>query len=69
MFGIFPLLPAYGRDYKSRAAAQADFNAGKDFQTATGRYISRNEIIASVQAHGEIEVRSANKRRVFMLKL
>jgi hypothetical protein len=25
------LTPAYGRDYKSAAAAKADFRAGKDF--------------------------------------
>ena len=24
--------PAYGRDYKSKAALTADFNAGRDFQ-------------------------------------
>jgi hypothetical protein len=25
------LTPAYGRDYKSKAAVEADFRAGKDF--------------------------------------
>ncbi len=25
------LTPAYGRDYKSKAAVEADFKAGKDF--------------------------------------
>ncbi len=25
------LTPAYGRDYKSKSAAEADFKAGKDF--------------------------------------
>jgi hypothetical protein len=29
------LLPAYGRDYKSKAAVLADWNAGKDFRIAT----------------------------------
>ena len=33
MFGVTPLTPAYGRDYKSKAAAQADFDAGRE----TGR--------------------------------
>jgi hypothetical protein len=28
---IGTLVPAYGRDYKSKAAIEADFNAGKDF--------------------------------------
>jgi hypothetical protein len=33
--------PAYGRDYKSKAAVLADWNAGKDFRDAlTGQYLS-----------------------------
>lgn len=28
------LVPAYGRDYKSKAAVLADFDAGKDFKVA-----------------------------------
>lgn len=40
MFGIFPLQPAYGRDYKSKAALEADWKAGKDFQCVNGRYCS-----------------------------
>lgn len=28
---MITLTPAYGRDYKSKAAVQADFDAGKDF--------------------------------------
>ena len=34
------LTPAYGRDYKSKAAVMADFNTGKDFILAdiTSRY-------------------------------
>jgi hypothetical protein len=48
-------LPAYGRDYKSAAAAKADWAAGKDFQCAmTGRYLSvRDEV------PGEVWVRYA----------
>ena len=34
------LMPAYGRDYKSKAAVQADLDAGKDFlTTGVGRSI------------------------------
>ena len=29
------LLPAYGRDYKSKKLAIADFNAGQDFEIAS----------------------------------
>jgi hypothetical protein len=40
------LIPAYGRDYKSKKALLADWNANKDFQIATfgpdcGRYINK----------------------------
>lgn len=35
------VIPAYGRDYRSAAAAKADWTAGKDFQMAsTGQYTS-----------------------------
>lgn len=37
-------VPAYGRDYKSKAAVLADWNAGKDFRCAvTGRYLSKRD--------------------------
>jgi hypothetical protein len=38
--------PAYGRDYKSKAAVLKDWTEGKDFQCAlTGKYLSvRDEI-------------------------
>lgn len=41
MFGIFPLQPAYGRDYKSKGALQQDWNANKDFITSEGRYANK----------------------------
>jgi hypothetical protein len=42
------LVPAYGRDYKSKAAVKADWDAGKDFRIATfgpddGRYTSKSD--------------------------
>lgn len=40
MFGITPLSPAYGRDYKSVKAVKADWEAGKDFRTASGQMCS-----------------------------
>jgi len=38
--------PAYGRDYKSKAAVLSDWLAGKDFRCAvSGRYLSvRDEL-------------------------
>jgi hydroxymethylpyrimidine pyrophosphatase-like HAD family hydrolase len=44
MFGISPLTPAYGRDYKSAKALKEDFEADKDFVTADGRYINKSQI-------------------------
>jgi hypothetical protein len=43
-------LPAYGRDYKSKAAVLADWQAGKDFRCAvSGRYLSvRDNLPAQV---------------------
>ena len=42
------LTPAYGRDYTSKKAVLADWNAGKDFVISTygpddGRYINKED--------------------------
>lgn len=43
------ITPAYGRDYKSKSAALADWQAGKDFRDSrTGQYLS----IRDAKAHG-----------------
>ena len=43
------VIPAYGRDYKSAAAALADWQAGKDFRIAlTGQYCSIRDSIPGV---------------------
>jgi hypothetical protein len=40
-------VPAYGRDYKSKAAVLADWNAGKDFRDAlSGQYLSARDFPA-----------------------
>ncbi|MEE9598172.1 MAG: hypothetical protein V3V96_15480 [Acidiferrobacterales bacterium] len=68
MFGITPLVPAYGRDYKSKKAAQADFDADLDFVTAGGQYINRSQLLDLPGfTRRPIEVRSADKRKLFML--
>lgn len=41
------LTPAYGRDYKSKKAVLADFDAGKDFVLSEGfrqSYINKEQI-------------------------
>ncbi len=67
MFGLSPLSPAYGRDYASPKAAQADFDNGRDFMTAAGQYVGKLELAAAGFSAAKIECRSADKRRVFML--
>ena len=41
------LIPAYGRDYKSKSEVVADWNAGKDFRDpslmASGTYANRED--------------------------
>lgn len=38
------VLPAYGRDYKSKSAALADWQAGKDFvDSRSGQYLSSRD--------------------------
>lgn len=39
-YGIEPLIPAYGRDYKNKKALEEDWFGGKDFKTAFGQYCS-----------------------------
>lgn len=68
MFGVTPLMPAYGRDYKSRQEAQDAFNAGYDFTCASGRYATKEDL-ASAGLKGKVECRSANKRKVWMLEM
>ncbi len=49
------LVPAYGRDYKSKKAVIADWEAGKDFQIMDisspydGGYITKKEAEASIK--------------------
>lgn len=60
MFGTFPLVPAYGRDCKSKAEVEALFDSGKDFATANGPYCSKRDFPVGTR----IEVRY-NKLRSF----
>lgn len=60
------LTPAYGRDYKSLKAVQADFNAGKDFRLNTpsgDTYCS----IRDFNGKGRIQVRYAKLAKVGFL--
>lgn len=55
---------AYGRDYKSKSAVLADWNAGKDFQCAvTGRYLSVRDNVPN-----QVWVRYAKLTKVVRVK-
>ena len=43
------VLPAYGRDYKSKAAALQDWNKGLDFRCAvSGQYLSKRDKLRDI---------------------
>jgi hypothetical protein len=45
LFGIEPLLPAYGRDYENIEDVQKDFDADKDFSTSFGKLINKAQLV------------------------
>jgi hypothetical protein len=43
------VLPAYGRDYKSKATVLHDWNKGLDFQcAASGKYLSKQDNLPDI---------------------
>ena len=49
MFSSITGVPAYGRDYKSKAAVLADWQAGKDFRDAlSGQYFNKDSGLSTV---------------------
>ena len=67
MFGVAPLTPAYGRDYKSLKTAQADFDADKDFNTAMGQYVNKPQL--RNMGLKQIQVHFSKLRKTGMLKV
>jgi hypothetical protein len=45
LYGIEPLMGAYGRSYTSIKVAQADFNNDKDFCMASGSYVNKPQLV------------------------
>lgn len=59
------LTPAYGRDYKNKAAVLGDLNTGKDFITQpSGRYANGEDL----KQEGEVNVRYAKLRKVLVAR-
>ena len=67
MLGLEPIMPAYGRDYKSLAKLKADFEAGLDFQTASGSYTNKRDLFEF--GVRQITVRYGKLRKVGSLKV
>lgn len=44
LFGIEPLVPAYGRDYEDHAQVRDALLGGTDFRTAGGQYCSIRDL-------------------------
>lgn len=65
MFGVTPIVPAYGRDYKNKKDLIADFNANKDFQTPSGSYINKSQILEMNMS--TIQVRYSNNRKTTVI--
>lgn len=63
------LVPAYGRDYKSRAQLEVDWLTGKDFLLEPyGKPINLADLkAASGLEHGTIQVRYGKLRKVTVL--
>jgi len=67
------VVPAYGRDYRSKAAVQADWDAGKDFLIQDvsspwdGKYISKDD--AKDAGIREVNVRFKRMRNVAVLRV
>lgn len=63
MFGVFPLFPAYGREYKTASEVKTDWRAGKDFQTCTGKYCSIRDF-----PDQSVTIRYAQMRKCTVIK-
>ena len=63
------LVPAYGRDYKSRAEVESAFEAGKDFQLASlfhgSGYVSKSDF----EAGDSVTLRYKGLRSVCVYKV
>lgn len=70
------LIPAYGRDYRSKAAVEADFKADKDFRVCDfhnpndGRYVNRADLLANGRgAFGAVNIRYNKLQRVAVIRV
>ena len=69
------LIPAYGRDYKSKKEMLAAFDGNKDFQICDmsspddGRYTTKSELINHGMAGQSLNIRYKKLTQVAVVKL
>lgn len=62
------LIPAYGRDYKSKKAIMADLDNDLDFiLTSSGQYINKSQLIEANMLN--INVRYSKLTKIAVIKL
>jgi hypothetical protein len=67
---ILDLVPAYGRDYKSREALLADWRAGKDFREPDGRHVNSQDVdLVKAEGYKYLNVRYKCLQEVCVIKL
>lgn len=68
---MISLSPAYGRDYKAKAAVLADWAAGKDFviNDISSRWNGRVANKADLAGSGDVKFRYAKLAKVFVLNV
>ena len=69
MFGLTPLMPAYGRDYKELEEAQADFDKNKDFRTQSGPVTNKSDLERMYPDMEDIRVRFDRLTDTGMLRI
>jgi hypothetical protein len=69
MFGLVPLMPAYGRDYETLEDAQADFDNNKDFRTPSGPVTNKYDLERMHPDMENIRVRFNNLTDTGMLRI
>ena len=64
----FTLTPAYGRDYRSKAAVIADLNGNRDFITQPwGQYINLEQLVQSHASTVNVRYQRLTKVAVFTI--
>lgn len=62
------LIPAYGRDYTNQKSVLADWNANKDFRTASSRQLINKDGCKKYFPNASILIRYSNLEKVMNVK-